>query len=299
VGNTATDNNSIKYCTQDIFVSLKWISSDPWKVDLDLAAFMLNKEGKLPSDDYLVFFNNLRSPDSAVELTGDDLSVKKGTTKNAELIRINLLKVEEKIVEIVFVATIGNLIQGVNFSHAKDSTVMITNALSLEPIANYTLEEDFSGETAVEFCKLYRTPDGSWDFMSIGNGYYGYLQFFGGKYDYRNIKSLLKAAPSNVCIDEIFEADNNRNEELQSENEVDLKKRDPMFEEAARLVVQHQQGSTSLVQRRLSIGYNRAGSIIDQLEAAGIIGPYEGSKARDVLVQDQNVLERILKNLDN
>ena len=71
-----------------------------------------------------------------------------------------------------------------------------------------------------------------------------------------------------------------------------------MFEEAARLVVQHQQGSTSLIQRKLSIGYNRAGRIIDQLEAAGVVGPFEGSKARDVLITDYTHLEQILKSLD-
>jgi S-DNA-T family DNA segregation ATPase FtsK/SpoIIIE len=80
--------------------------------------------------------------------------------------------------------------------------------------------------------------------------------------------------------------------------EVDLKKRDTMFDEAARLVVQHQQGSTSLIQRKLSIGYNRAGRIIDQLEAAGIVGPFEGSKARDVMVTDLIALEQILKRLE-
>jgi|WetSurMetagenome_2_1015567.scaffolds.fasta_scaffold00002_165 DNA segregation ATPase FtsK/SpoIIIE, S-DNA-T family len=80
--------------------------------------------------------------------------------------------------------------------------------------------------------------------------------------------------------------------------DVDLKKRDPMFDEAARLVVQHQQGSTSLIQRKLSIGYNRAGRIIDQLEAAGIVGPFEGSKARDVLCSDFIALEQILKGLE-
>jgi S-DNA-T family DNA segregation ATPase FtsK/SpoIIIE len=80
--------------------------------------------------------------------------------------------------------------------------------------------------------------------------------------------------------------------------EVDLHKRDSMFDEAARLVVQHQQGSTSLIQRKLSIGYNRAGRIIDQLEAAGIVGPFEGSKARDVLISDFTHLEQILKSLD-
>jgi S-DNA-T family DNA segregation ATPase FtsK/SpoIIIE len=80
--------------------------------------------------------------------------------------------------------------------------------------------------------------------------------------------------------------------------EVDLRKRDPMFDEAARLVVQHQQGSTSLIQRKLSIGYNRAGRIIDQLEAAGVVGPFEGSKARDVLCVDFIALEQILKRLE-
>jgi S-DNA-T family DNA segregation ATPase FtsK/SpoIIIE len=79
--------------------------------------------------------------------------------------------------------------------------------------------------------------------------------------------------------------------------EVDLKKRDPLFDEAARLVVQHQQGSTSLIQRRMQLGYNRAGRIIDQLEAAGIVGPFEGSKAREVIVQDMHSLEQILKRL--
>jgi S-DNA-T family DNA segregation ATPase FtsK/SpoIIIE len=80
--------------------------------------------------------------------------------------------------------------------------------------------------------------------------------------------------------------------------DIDLKKRDPMFDDAARLVVQHQQGSTSLIQRKLAIGYNRAGRIIDQLEAAGIVGPFEGSKARDVLCSDIIALEQILRSLE-
>ena len=79
--------------------------------------------------------------------------------------------------------------------------------------------------------------------------------------------------------------------------EVDLSKRDAMFEDAARLIVIHQQGSTSLIQRKFSIGYNRAGRIIDQLEAAGIVGPYEGSKARQVLYPDEYSLEQYLNTL--
>jgi len=79
--------------------------------------------------------------------------------------------------------------------------------------------------------------------------------------------------------------------------EVDLADRDPLFEDAARMVVQHQQGSASLLQRRLKLGYNRAGRLIDQLEAAGIIGPFEGSKAREVKFKDPIELETLLSNL--
>lgn len=78
---------------------------------------------------------------------------------------------------------------------------------------------------------------------------------------------------------------------------VDMSKRDPLFEEAARVIVANQQGSTSLIQRKFSIGYNRAGRIVDQLEVAGIIGPFEGSKARQVLVMDDYHLEQLLKHL--
>src|SRR5690606_16507014 len=79
--------------------------------------------------------------------------------------------------------------------------------------------------------------------------------------------------------------------------DVDLSDRDPLFDDAARLIVLHQQGSTSLIQRKLKLGYNRAGRIIDQLEAAGIVGPFEGSKAREVLIQDEASLEQLLGSL--
>lgn len=75
--------------------------------------------------------------------------------------------------------------------------------------------------------------------------------------------------------------------------------RDDMFEDAARIVVTHQQGSASLLQRKLKLGYNRAGRIIDQLEAAGIIGAYRGSKAREVLVPDEYALEQMLNQKAN
>lgn len=79
--------------------------------------------------------------------------------------------------------------------------------------------------------------------------------------------------------------------------EFDASELDVMFDEAARLMVSHQQGSTSLIQRKMKLGYNRAGRIIDQLEGAGIVGPFEGSKAREVLVKDMEHLEEILRKL--
>ena len=76
----------------------------------------------------------------------------------------------------------------------------------------------------------------------------------------------------------------------------DIAERDSMFRDAAEVIVMAQQGSASLIQRKLKLGYNRAGRIIDQLEAAGIVGPFEGSKARQVLVPDMLALDQLLKN---
>lgn len=83
-----------------------------------------------------------------------------------------------------------------------------------------------------------------------------------------------------------------------SKDAMDPNERDPLFEEAARIVVQTQQGSTSMLQRKLKLGYNRAGRIIDQLEKAGIVGPFAGSKQREVKVATEFALDQFLKDLD-
>ncbi len=87
-------------------------------------------------------------------------------------------------------------------------------------------------------------------------------------------------------------------EEEAGPGEVDLNNRDELFEDAARVVVVNQMGSTSMIQRKFSIGYNRAGRIMDQLEAAGVVGASEGSKARQVLIQDEYSLEQLLNSLN-
>lgn len=83
------------------------------------------------------------------------------------------------------------------------------------------------------------------------------------------------------------------------EEDANSGKRDPLFEECARILVRSQQGSVSLLQRKLSIGYTRAARIVDQLEKAGIVGPFEGSKARSVLVKDEFQLDDFLRNIDS
>ncbi|MCJ7757125.1 MAG: DNA translocase FtsK, partial [Gillisia sp.] len=78
--------------------------------------------------------------------------------------------------------------------------------------------------------------------------------------------------------------------------DIDVSERDKLFREAAEVIIIAQQGSASLLQRKLKLGYNRAGRIIDQLEAAGIVGPFEGSKARQVLITDFASLDKLLNN---
>jgi S-DNA-T family DNA segregation ATPase FtsK/SpoIIIE len=88
-------------------------------------------------------------------------------------------------------------------------------------------------------------------------------------------------------------------EESGTNVDIDIADRDKLFREAAEIIVTAQQGSASLLQRKLKLGYNRAGRLIDQLEAAGIVGPFEGSKARQVLVPDFVALDQLLENEKN
>ena len=103
-----------------------------------------------------------------------------------------------------------------------------------------------------------------------------------------------RAYPSAFLLPEYVGEDGSDGKEA-----VDLSERDKMFDDAAKLVVQFQQGSASFLQRKLKLGYNRAGRIVDQLEAAGIIGPFEGSKAREVTCRDMQQLDEILQKLRN
>jgi S-DNA-T family DNA segregation ATPase FtsK/SpoIIIE len=85
-------------------------------------------------------------------------------------------------------------------------------------------------------------------------------------------------------------------EEIGTSLDINISERDVLFRDAALVIVHAQQGSASLLQRKLKLGYNRAGRLIDQLEAAGIVGPFEGSKARQVLIPDEMALNQMLDN---
>ena len=101
---------------------------------------------------------------------------------------------------------------------------------------------------------------------------------------------MLTNCPNTIPIRRITAGGNRAN---------DLSQLDAMFDEVAHFVVQNQQGSTSSIQRRFSIGYNRAGRIMDQLEMAGVVGRAEGSKPREVLIQDVMSLEHLLAHMND
>lgn len=115
--------------------------------------------------------------------------------------------------------------------------------------------------------------------------------------DTSEIEKLTEFIGSQRAFPEAYKLPEYVDEESETSKDLEELGRDEMFEDAARVVVSNQHGSTSLLQRKLKIGYNRAGRIIDQLEAAGVVGPFEGSKAREVLIQDMVSLEQLLENI--
>lgn len=117
--------------------------------------------------------------------------------------------------------------------------------------------------------------------------------------DTDEIENLTEYIGSQRAYPEAYKLPEYYDEESETSKDLEDLGRDELFEEAARLVVSNQHGSTSLLQRKMKIGYNRAGRIIDQLEAAGVVGPFEGSKAREVLLKDNIALEQLLDSMNN
>lgn len=171
---------------QKVGVGLGWDPNEStgYDFDLDASAFMLGENKKLPADEFFVFYNNQKSPDGAVESSGDDLTGGNSDGGDDETLTVDLSKVDPRVNEILFTATIHDADnRRQNFGQVRNSYIRIYNAITNEEIAKYDLDEDFSIETAVEFGRLYRR-NGEWKFEAIGNGFKGGLEHFVNKYAY-------------------------------------------------------------------------------------------------------------------
>ena len=167
-----------------VSVGLGWDPNEGtgFDFDLDASAFMLGSNKKIPNDNYFIFYNNPKSPDGAVESTGDDTTGGNSDGGDDETLNVDLQKVDSSIQEILFVATIYKADERKqNFGQVRNSYIRIYNSITNEEIARYDLDEDFSMETAVEFGRLYRRGE-EWKFEAMGIGNKGGLQALVNKY---------------------------------------------------------------------------------------------------------------------
>ncbi|NHA06650.1 TerD family protein [Mucilaginibacter sp. HC2] len=148
--------------------------------DLDASAFILGDNKKIVADEYFVFYNNLKSPDGAVEHTGDNLTG--DGDGDDEQIKVDLSKIDAKVAEICIVVTIHEAeARKQNFGQVRNSFIRIFDTATGADILKYELEEDFSIETAVEFGRIYK-KDNNWKFEAVGVGMKGGLQDYLTKY---------------------------------------------------------------------------------------------------------------------
>ena len=150
--------------------------------DLDASVFMLGNNGKIPAEQYFVFYNNLKSPDGSVKHWGDNRTGE--GQGDDETIEVDLTNVNFSIEELLFVVTIHEAEKRrQNFGQVKNSFIRIYDLDTQEEITKYELEEDFSRETAIEFGRLYK-KNSEWRFQAVGTGYNTGLQTFVEKYVY-------------------------------------------------------------------------------------------------------------------
>lgn len=165
-------------------VGLGWdvnSTSTGYDFDLDASAFMLGENGKIPEDEFFVFYNNLTSPDEAVVHTGDNLTGE--GEGDDESIIVDLSKVDPRINEICFVVTIHKADERrQNFGQVRNAFIRIYDTDSGEEILRYDLDEDFSIETAIEFGRIYKRR-GEWKFEAIGTGQKAGLAQYLDKYN--------------------------------------------------------------------------------------------------------------------
>jgi tellurium resistance protein TerD len=149
--------------------------------DLDASVFVLGENKKILSDEHFIFYNNLKSPDQAVEHAGDNLTG--AGDGDDEQIHIDLSKIDPRATEICVVVTIHDAEnRRQNFGQVRNSFMRIFDAGSGADLLKYELEEDFSIETAVEFGRIYKR-NSEWKFEAIGAGMKGGLQDYLNKYN--------------------------------------------------------------------------------------------------------------------
>jgi len=165
-------------------IGLGWdvnASSTGTAFDLDASVFIMGENKKLLADEFFVFYNNTKSPDEAVEHTGDNLTG--DGDGDDEQIHVDLSKIDPRVTELCIVVTIHDAdARKQNFGQVRNSFVRIIDAANNTELVKYELEEDFSIETAVEFGRIYKRNN-EWKFEAVGAGQRGGLQEYLNKYN--------------------------------------------------------------------------------------------------------------------
>lgn len=156
-------------------------SSTGSSFDLDASIFVMGENKKLLSDNHFVFYNNKKSPDGAVEHSGDNLTGE--GAGDDEQIKVDLTRIDPNVAEISIVVTIHEAEQRrQNFGQVRNSFIRIFDTATNQVLLKYELEEDFSIETAVEFGRIYKRNN-EWKFEAVGAGMKGGLQDYLNKYN--------------------------------------------------------------------------------------------------------------------
>jgi len=150
--------------------------------DLDCSVFLLDANKMIPTENHFIYYNNLKSPDNAVQHSGDDKTGANSAGGDDEQIKIDVNILDENIQELLFVVTINDAqARSQNFGMVRGSYIRIVDTITGVEVAKYELDEDFSIETSIEFGRLYKR-DGVWKFDASGVGYKEDLAFFVQKY---------------------------------------------------------------------------------------------------------------------
>lgn len=153
---------------QKVMIGLGWEQKSTSLMDLDASVFMLGGNGKLPADEFFVFYNNLKSPDGSLQHTGDNRTG--AGDEDDEMILANLGIIDSKVSEILIVVTIHDaLARRHNFGLLKDAYIRLVDVETKREILSFDLDESFARDTDVEFGKLQRV-DGEWHFVASGIG---------------------------------------------------------------------------------------------------------------------------------